>query len=238
MVNILLSFFSYFGAVLFALSFLLILVRAAESYSTLKQVSVITIVENIIKGFCMLVFVRYGVIFLFELSHDVATALIGGTILENTDNFKPSFLEDIVSLTGLDMKGGVLLIIAVLTIMMMYQTLKRIGIILVQIFLGYLYIPSVMSGNEHALGEWMKDLFASIVTYSLQIILYFWGMSLLNFANLLEFGECAFGLILLITAGAVPSILKKFGYSTNGSHGVTTAASVTSSLMSIARFAA
>jgi len=83
-----------------------------------------------------------------------------------------------------------------------------------------------MRGNQSAIEDWIRDIAASGITFMLEYIFYTLGFAMMTADGYNDLTKCAPGLILIIASPAIPTALKKWGYS----HGSGSARGIVSGL--------
>jgi hypothetical protein len=238
-----LDFFQWFGGVIFAISFILLIMNMVECKVAGEYVNPALIFKNIFSGFILLVFSRPLVIWSFEFARIVAVDLIACTseqvtlqqlkkatsssIWGDIKNFFTSYFQ--VSSPTMTF---ITIIMLVVTIVIFFQLLTLYGMYYVQIVTGYFYITDIMRGDQSAITEWAKDVAASGITFMLEYIFYCAGFYIMdiNSINSGSLTKCAPGLVLIISSPAIPMALRKWGYN----HGSGSARGVVSGLGSAA----
>lgn len=209
-----LDFFQWFGIVIFAVSFILMLLNVIESRAAGEYVNFSTVFSGIYKSFILLVFSRPLVIWAFDFSHTIATSLLSGIANNVTLPQLPTGLGAI--LDGIKEAGNLSLIsiiMLIMTIVVFFQILTLYGMLYIQIVTGYLYIADVMRGDQSAIIEWTRDVASTGITFMLEYIFYSAGFYIMDMNALNSISACAPGLILIIGSAAIPTALRKWGYS-------------------------
>jgi hypothetical protein len=208
-----LDFFGWFGTVIFAFSFLLLATSTVERRASGDYVDVKETFLDIIKGFILLCFSRPLVIWSFKLAHTVAIYLIlytGDSVtLPGTVSGLTAVWEAIKSL---GVETFISIIMFVMTIIVFFQILTLYGMYYIEIVTGYFYIADVMRGNLSAIEDWLRDVTASGITFALEYIFYIEGIAIMD-ANCTDLVKCTPGLVLIISSPAIPTALRKWGYS-------------------------
>lgn len=168
---------------------------------------------NIIKGFFAVNLFSFVPIKLFELSVDMQKTM--AVDLSSYVQIQPSANLAQLCLDALSAKVFDPLLGSLITIMMAYAvvkvflaSLKRGGILLIQISVGSLYMFSVPRGNNDGFVMWMKQVIATCLTSFLQSTMLTCGLIVFN-------TEWILGLGIMLAAGEIPRIAGMFGLETS-----------------------
>lgn len=168
---------------------------------------------NIIKGFFAVNLFSVVPVKLFELSVDMQKTM--AVDLSSYVQIQPSTNLAQLCLDALSAKVFDPLLGSLITIMMAYAvvkvflaSLKRGGILLIQISVGSLYMFSVPRGNNDGFVMWMKQVIATCLTSFLQSTMLTCGLIVFN-------TEWILGLGIMLAAGEIPRIAGMFGLETS-----------------------
>ena len=168
---------------------------------------------NIIKGFFAVNLFSVVPVKLFELSVDMQKTM--AVDLSSYVQIQPSANLAQLCLDALSAKVFDPLLGSLITIMMAYAvvkvflaSLKRGGILLIQISVGSLYMFSVPRGNNDGFVMWMKQVIATCLTSFLQSTMLTCGLIVFN-------TEWILGLGIMLAAGEIPRIAGMFGLETS-----------------------
>lgn len=168
---------------------------------------------NIIKGFFAVNLFSVVPVKLFELSVDMQKTM--AVDLSSYVQIRPSANLAQLCLDALSAKVFDPLLGSLITIMMAYAvvkvflaSLKRGGILLIQISVGSLYMFSVPRGNNDGFVMWMKQVIATCLTSFLQSTMLTCGLIVFN-------TEWILGLGIMLAAGEIPRIAGMFGLETS-----------------------
>lgn len=163
---------------------------------------------NIFKGIIAAAFVQQGAIFIFNLADTVTSSI------KNVVNISNTTISKIVSsLSGVlvtySVIWGILLgvLFLFLWLFILFQALKRSGMYLMQIMVGYLYIFGIPSGNTEGILDWSRQTVALAVTNVLQI------SALIVAMNLMISEQFFPSLVVLFAATSAEKIAGRFGMS-------------------------
>lgn len=219
-------FFSYLAWSLYVVGLVVALFETAIEYQSgrgsFKDLSI-----NAIKGFMAVSLFSIVPVRLYELSVSLQGILTKGLsgsdggISELTSNMMTE-LQDGGELTdmaegfifaNMPGVGGVMILFVVFMIgyaiiKVFFASLKRGGILLIQIAVGSLYLFSVPRGYTDGFTQWCKQIVALCLTSFLQVTILTAGLMLL-------YENALLGLGLMLSAGEVPRIAGVFGLDTS-----------------------
>ncbi|MCB2295444.1 DUF6045 family protein [Clostridium algoriphilum] len=213
-VNNILQLMEYIGWILLAVGILFAIMNVYISFIENESINFHLLILNIFKGIIAILFLKVGAIRIFELS-----ITINKLIADITS--KPNYQQSLDALSStLDKAAfGILwfLVIAVIVIVSvlicLVQILKRGGMYIAHIMVGYLYIFSIPSGNMDGFTSWCKQTVAIALTNVLQTALLFMGLSLMAS----DVSKIFLGVGIIMAAGKVEEIAGKYGMSTGAS---------------------
>lgn len=209
-----LQLMEYVGWILFAIGILFAIVNMYIAYLESETINLHLLILNIFKGLIAILFLKAGAIRIFELSITINELV---SKITTTPNYQKS-LDNIVSqmaTQSFSLLWGFFIIIAVLisVIVCLIQILKRGGMYLAHIMVGYLYMFSIPSGNTEGFTEWCRQTIAIALTNVLQTALLYIGLSLI--AN--DISKIFLGIGVIMAATKVEEIAGRYGMSTNTS---------------------
>ena len=105
------------------------------------------------------------------------------------------------------------LICIIASIYFFWQSMKNSGLMFLHMMTCALYVPSIVRGDQTAMGGWIRQAASIMLTYFFQYLMFYCGLYILYQGNLIT------ALIPFITMFGVPRLLDKFGYS-SGTGGV------------------
>lgn len=210
-VNSVLQLMEYIGWILLAIGMLFAIVNLYISYLESQSINIHLLILNMFKGIIAILFLKAGAIRIFELS-----ITINKMIAEITT--KPNYQQSLDSLASTLDKAefGILwflvifIIVIVATLVCLVQILKRGGMYIAHIMVGYLYIFSIPSGNTEGFTSWCKQTVAIALTNVLQTALLFMGLALMA-SNI---SKIFLGVGVIMAASKVEEIAGKYGMST------------------------
>lgn len=181
------------------------------------------LILNIFYSILALAFIRAGVIFLFTLSKAVQKSLfttIDASNYETVFNKMQTSLATGVAPSATPGSAGlsslwIIVIVVMLIVMLLiifFQMLKRTGIILAHIAIGYLHVFSLPSGNFNDFFSWCKMAVAICATNIIQTTLLLIGMSLITVDTSIQ--RIFLGMGVLLAATEVEKVCERFGFST------------------------
>lgn len=237
--------FTLFGWALFIAGTVVAVFDVAIEYqngrANMKSTSI-----NILKGFfaCSLIGVVPVELYKFcislqnTFSHDLTAIFVGGRTInlasESLSVMQTSFrVGSGLSYTLLNLLF--LIAFAYCIVKIIFQNIKRGGILLVQMAVGSLYMFSLPRGYGDGFNQWMKQVIAICLTAFMQTTLLFLG--LLTFP-----GNMLLGLGIMLAANEVPRIAGQFGLDSSVRinmmsvvHATTTAVNLTRSIARAAK---
>jgi len=207
-----LKLMEYIGWILLAVGILFAIVNVYISYLESESINLHLLILNIFKGIIAILFLKAGVIRVYALSTTINDLVCKIT---TTPNYKQS-LDNVSS--GIDSASfGVLwvLIITVTVIISilvcLIQILKRGGMYLAHVMVGYLYLFSIPSGNTNGFMDWCKQTVAIALTNILQTALLYIGLALMS----TDITKIFLGIGVIMAASKVEDIAGKYGMSTS-----------------------
>ncbi len=209
-----LQLMEYVGWILFAIGILFAIVNMYIAYLESETINLHLLILNIFKGLIAILFLKAGAIRIFELSITINDLV---SKITTTPNYQKS-LDNIVSqmtTESFSLLWGFFIIIAVLisVVVCLIQILKRGGMYLAHIMVGYLYMFSIPSGNTEGFMDWCRQTVAIALTNVLQTALLYIGLSLI--AN--DISKIFLGIGVIMAATKVEEIAGRYGMSTNTS---------------------
>lgn len=209
-----LQLMEYIGWILLAIGILFAIVNMYISYLESETINLHLLIFNIFKGLIAIIFLKAGAIRVFELSITINNLVCKIT---TTPNYQQS-LDNIVgqmATENFSVLWSFFIIIAVLisVVVCLIQILKRGGMYLAHIMVGYLYMFSIPSGNTEGFMDWCRQTVAIALTNVLQTALLFIGLSLI--AN--DISKIFLGIGVIMAATKVEEIAGRYGMSTNTS---------------------
>lgn len=204
-----LLFFSYLGWSLYAVGLVIaafdVAIEAQSGKASLRDLSI-----NAIKGFMAVNLFTTAPVELYKLSVTLQVQL-GGALsgLSSTPDSISTLGLAIISNLILPAGGALLMLFIVIIIgysiiKVLFDNLKRGGILLIMIAVGSLHMFSVTRGYMDGFLQWAKQIIALCVTAFLQSIVLIAGLLTFNDSMLL-------GLGLVMSATEVPRIAQQFG---------------------------
>lgn len=232
--------FTYFGWALFVAGVVVAIFDVAIEYQN-GRADIKSCAINILKGFfaCSLIGVVPVELYKFcislqnTLSHDLSALFAGGQSLDLAGT-STSVLVGTFSVAN-NISFNLFNILALIAfgycvVKIFFQSIKRGGILLVQMAVGSLYMFSVPRGYNDGFVQWMKQVIAICLTAFMQTTLLFLG--LLTFP-----GNMLLGLGIMLAANEVPRIAQQFGLDSSVRvnmmsvvHATTTAVNLTRSI--------
>lgn len=219
-VEAIILFFTKFGWALYGVGLVVAIFEFAIEYQK-GRVNVRDYFINILKGFFAVSLFSVVPVRLFilcsRLQYELSAAISGLTI---TDGWDRGFLETILDYIdgGDNLFSGtpanamynlfLLIAFAYCIIKVLFGTLKRAGIIVIQMAVGSMYMFSVPRGMMDGFRQWCKQVIAVCLTTFLQ--------HLILTAGLMVFRENVwFGMGMLLCSAEVPRICGQFGMDTS-----------------------
>ncbi len=215
-----LNFFQTIGYILLLAGFVKSLITAVEQHVHGDGNDIGARCFSFLKAYGMLLFCRPIINYAHELVLTIVRLI--------TASLSPDFtiisirFNDIINGTG---TAGIVfsiifIIMLIVSVLMVFHLFKQYVVIYVQVLTGYLYVFDVAAGNDGAIGEWGRDVISGRLTFGLQLLCYSAGM---DFAatgyNTNHVPTYFIAGVLLIGAASIPSILKRWGYSSGSSGG-------------------
>lgn len=206
-----LQLMEYIGWILLAVGILFAIMNVYISYIENESVNFHLLILNIFKGLIAILFLKVGAIRIFELSITINKLVANIT---STPNYQQALNG--LSSTLDKASFGILwfLVIAIIVVVSilvcLVQILKRGGMYIAHIMVGYLYIFSIPSGNTDGFMSWCRQTVAIALTNVLQTALLFMGLSLMAS----DISKIFLGIGIIMAAGKVEEIAGKYGMST------------------------
>jgi len=203
-VNSVLRLMEYIGWILLAIGILFAIVNLYISYLESESINIHLLILNMFKGIIAILFLKAGAIRIFELS-----ITINKMIAEITT--KPNYQQSLDKAEfGILWFLVIFIIVIVSTLVCLVQILKRGGMYIAHIMVGYLYIFSIPSGNTEGFTSWCKQTVAIALTNVLQTALLFIGLALMAS----DISKIFLGVGVIMAASKVEEIAGKYGMST------------------------
>jgi hypothetical protein len=213
-----LSLFEHIGWIILIIGILFAIANLYISYLESESVDVHLFIVNLVESFIAIFFLKVGAIAIFKLGVTVNELIRGVTSAPDyakSINDFTGFLADACGLTTIwVLIIGVIAIVII--IVNLLQVLKRTGMYIAQIVMGYIYLFSLPGGNTGEFIEWCKQTVAIALTNVLQTSLVFIGLNLMA----KDSGTVVIGFGILFSASAVETVAGKYGLSTNISRGL------------------
>lgn len=209
-----LQLMEYVGWILFAIGILFAIVNMYIAYLESETINLHLLVLNIFKGLIAILFLKAGAIRLFELSITMNELV---SKITTTPNYQQS-LDNVVgkmATSNFSLLWTFFIIIAVLisVVVCLIQILKRGGMYLAHIMVGYLYVFSIPSGNTEGFMDWCRQTVAIALTNVLQTALLYIGLAMIA----TDISKIFLGIGIIMAATKVEEIAGKYGLSTNTS---------------------
>lgn len=209
-----LSLFDWIGLILLAVGILFAIANVYIDYLESDCINAHLLIINIIKAIVAYTFIRVGAIALYDLSTTINTYV--SQIASTPDyNTQLSTINTALNNSGLGLIWTLIIAIVALfaVIECLIQIMKRGGLYIAQIIIGYLYIFSIPSGNTDGFFEWCKTTVAMALTNVVQIALLYIGMDLI--AN--DITKLFLGIGVILAAASVEKIAGRYGMSPKSS---------------------
>ncbi len=221
-VNSVLQLMEYIGWILLAVGILFAIVNVYISYIENESINFHLLILNIFKGLIAILFLKVGAIRLFELSITV------NNLIANITS-KPNYQQSLDTLSSSLDKAAfgviwflvILLIVIVSILVCLVQILKRGGMYIAHIMVGYLYIFSIPSGNMEGFTSWCRQTMAIALTNVLQTAMLFMGLALMAS----DASKIFLGIGVIMAASKVEEIAGKYGMSTGSTGSMGSSAS-------------
>ena len=206
------SFVQWVGMGIFAASLIVMILDVFEDVSADKRAYGSTVFFNVLKGF----------------GFTVAAAPVGrlamllaGQLADAFDLTSALDVEEWAAAFAVQPTSSLFLIIVLIAcIVFLYNSLKRYGLMMVQIMTFPLYVPGIVRGDTTAMGSWIRQTIAIALTFLFQYILFYLGCLFWMKYSLIA----AMGCWIAITS--VTRILDKYGLSTGTGGGVSSGVSL------------
>lgn len=210
-----LALFDYLGYILLAIGTLFAIANVCITYHETGAIEVHLMIVNIIKAIIAIIFLQVGTIQLYELSNTLNSLV--SQIVSTTDY--NATVDNISSTLNNSQLGAMWIFLLALfalgaIIVCLLQIMKRGGMYMAQIIIGYLYIFSIPSGNTQGFFEWCRQTVAIALTNVVQTALLFIGMNLMA----KDITKIFLGVGVILAASAVEKIAGRYGMSTNMSN--------------------
>jgi len=209
-----LQLMEYIGWILFAIGILFAIINMYIAYLESDTINLHLLVLNIFKGLIAILFLKAGSIRLFELSITINDLV---SKITTTPNYQQSLDNIMGQLTSshFSLLWTFFIIIAVLisVVVCLIQILKRGGMYLAHIMVGYLYMFSIPSGNTEGFMDWCRQTVAIALTNVLQTALLYIGLSMIA----TDMSKIFLGIGVIMAATKVEEIAGRYGMTTNTS---------------------
>ncbi|MCB2357101.1 conjugal transfer protein TrbL family protein [Clostridium estertheticum] len=206
-----LQLMDYIGWILLAVGILFAIMNVYISYVESESINFHLLILNIFKGIIAILFIKVGAIRVFQLSITINKMI---TDITSTPNYEHSLTALSSNLDkaafGIIWFLVIFVIVIVSILICLVQILKRGGMYIAHIMVGYLYIFSIPSGNTDGFMSWCRQTVAIALTNVLQTALLFMGLSLMASNAKTIF----LGIGVIMAAGKVEEIAGKYGMST------------------------
>ena len=217
-----LQLMEYIGWILLAVGILFAIMNVYIAYIESDSINFHLLILNIFKSLIAILFLKVGAIRIFQLSITINKLIANIT---GTPNYQHSI--DNLGSTLDKAAFGILwtLIIAVIVLVSvlvcLVQILKRGGMYIAHIMVGYLYIFSIPSGNTDGFMSWCKQTVAIALTNVIQTALLFMGLSLMAS----DISKVFLGIGVIMAASKVEEIAGRYGMSTGATGNMGSSAS-------------
>lgn len=206
-----LNLFEYMGWIILTIGILFAIANVYIRYVENGTIDLHLLIVNLIRSIIAILFLKAGAVRLFELSNTI-NGLISK--ITTTPDYKKSIasLSDILGKIQLNILWTIVIgLVAIIAIIIcLLQIMKRAGMYIAQIMIGYLYLFSMPSGNIQDFIDWCKQTVAIAVTNILQTALLFTGMSIMA-----HDGKSLFlGIGVIMAATKVEDIAGRYGMAT------------------------
>lgn len=204
-----------------------------------EQVDFTSLILNIVYGLVATVMLKPGAIFIFNIStvfQNLFNILVGqvNSVSLNKPDSVNTFMGALK--TALSAEFGIfwtfvmMIVIIIAILIVFFQCLKRSGIFLIQIMLGYLYVFSIPSGGTDGFIEWCRQTIAIAVTNAIQVGILYIGLALLS--NKLSM-ESLLGIGVILSSTSVEKLAGRFGMAVNSRQHIGGAVSQANSAISL-----
>jgi len=221
-VSSILQLMEYIGWILLAVGILFAIMNVYISFIENESINFHLLILNIFKSLIAILFLKVGAIRIFELSITINKLIANIT---GTPNYQHS-LDNLGS--TLDKAAFGILWVLIITVIVLVsvlvclvQILKRGGMYIAHIMVGYLYIFSIPSGNTDGFMGWCKQTVAIALTNVIQTALLFMGLSLMAS----DASKIFLGIGVIMAASKVEEIADKYGMSTGATGSMGSSAS-------------
>lgn len=198
------TLFEYLGWALFIIGSVIAAFDLAIEWQN-GRANLKTTALNILKGFFAASLFCIAPVELYKLSLDLQSKFMGDAsiIFSQLENWDLNIGDGILAVLGI---VNIVLIIAVIIciVKIFCASMKRGGILFIQIAVGSLYMLSVPRGYSDGFHQWIKQVVAICLTGFLQTVMMFLGILTLG-------SSMIGGLTLLLAASEVPRIAQQFG---------------------------
>ena len=221
-VNDILQLMEYIGWILLAVGVLFAIMNVYIQYVENESINFHLLILNIFKAITAILFLKVGAIRVFELSiaiNKMVADITGKPNYKNSLDALASTLDK--AAVGIIWTLIITVIVLVSVLVCLVQILKRSGMYIAHIMVGYLYIFSIPSGNTEGFTSWCKQTVAIALTNVLQMALLFMGISLMASDPTKIF----LGIGIIMAADKVEEIADKYGMSTGATGAMGSSAS-------------
>lgn len=221
-VNDILQLMEYIGWILLAVGVLFAIMNVYIQYVENESINFHLLILNIFKAITAILFLKVGAIRIFELSITINKMVADITGKPNYQKSLDALASTLDKATvGIIWTLIISVIVLVSVLICLVQILKRSGMYITHIMVGYLYIFSIPSGNTEGFTSWCKQTVAIALTNILQMALLFMGLSLMASDPTKIF----LGIGIIMAADKVEEIADKYGMSTGATGSMGSSAS-------------
>lgn len=195
-----------------------------------ETVDFTSLILNIIYGLIATVMLKPAAIFIFNIStvfqnlFNILVGTVNSVQLTRPESVSSFFVRLETGLDGLGAFWSLIVIVVIIIsiIIVFFQCIKRSGIYLIQIMIGYLYIFSIPSGGSDGFIEWCRQTIAIAVTNAIQVGILYIGLCLLsnNMVNIKDLHvsgsiNSLLGIGVILSATSVEKLAGRFGMAVN-----------------------
>lgn len=204
----LLNFFEYLGWIIMAIGILFAIANFCMSKTEGNDVPMDEMFKGIFLSIITVSFIRYGSIFVYTLADTIAKSIRDVASFNTvTINQMVNVLKSILSGYGILWSIIFAAIYIALLIIIFIQSIKRSGIYVMQIMVGYLYVFGIPAGNTEGILDWCRQTAALAATNVLQMAAVLVAINFMLSGNL--FAAIGF----LAAASSAEKVAGRFGMS-------------------------
>lgn len=212
-----LDLFEYIGWLILVIGVLFAIANLYIRFLETGRLELHFFIINVTQSIIAIFFLRVGATEIFILGNTLNKLICKVTSEPDYNKSINSFVDYLVTMRFNTIWILFIGLVAIISIMVsLFQIMKRGGMYIAQIAMGYIYLFSLPAGNTDGFSEWIKQTVAIALTNVLQTTLLFVGMNLMA----REGKDIILGLGVILGASSVEKIAGRYGMSTSISRSI------------------